>query len=300
MVLREGDDLDLTLDVAAGELRSVGDETFAHFAGSDKNVNVTCIHQIHGFLDGPSQNPATLLVFRFDIGTRVKGRRFDFFSPSFKVRKNAISTPGHGVWVEDLYEPDWVYMSEVTSKKTKKSSIQPSLNVSPPAPFDIVSGGLTWTAEDSDEWTETYRYTLQATPTADTLSGRPTKKDGVYWTAEVEDERAKKSSGISKFQVAMLIGREDQGDFELVINIKEGDIDLWDRIKEVWKTVRGRESRERIVTISPSKSRSKAVPIDIHPDYLRRLEENGHQIMKDLTFVGGPQFLQPASLAKIN
>jgi hypothetical protein len=300
MALREGVSFELPLEVEAGELKAIGDDVLAHFANSKMNINIMCIHQIHGFLDGLDTSPATLLVLRFDLGTREQGRRFDFFSPSFKVQKTSKTAQSQDVWIEDLYEPDMVYMSEIQSKKTHKSSIQPSLNVKPPAPFDVISGGLTWTTDNSEEWVETYRYTLQATLAMDPMPGTQTKNDGIYWTAEVEDPKAKKSIGINKFQVAMLIGRKDEDDFDLAINIKEGKIDFWDAVKEWWRTVQGKETRTKIVKISPGTARAtQKVPNAVDPDRLRELEENDHAIMKGLTFVGGLDFLQPSSLATV-
>ena len=300
MALPEGGSFELQLEVEGGELKAIGDASFAHFARPNMNINVMCIHQIHGFLDGPGTKPATLLVLRFDLGTRSKGRRFDFFSPSLRFRKSSESKPGRDVWVEDLFEPDAVYMSEVQSKKTHKSSLQPSFNVKAPAPFDVISAGLTWTDENSEEWTETYRYTLQATLTSDAIHGMHNRNDGIYWTAEVEDSRAKKSAGINKFQVGMLVGREDEGDFELVINIKEGAFDIWDEVKELWKTVRGKDTRTKVVSISPNTARTtQKVPKTVDLNHLRRLENDDRAILKGLTFVGAPELLQPASRAKL-
>jgi hypothetical protein len=79
MALPEGGSFGLQLEVEAGELKAIGDEPIAHFANSKMNVNVMCIHQIHGFLDGPGKNPASVLVIRFDLGSQERGRRFDFF-----------------------------------------------------------------------------------------------------------------------------------------------------------------------------------------------------------------------------
>lgn len=297
MALHEDDSLTLTLEVADGEFKSIGDEVFANFSNAERDVNVVCIYQIHGFLDGENTQPATLLVLRFDVGTQVKGRRFDFFSTKFQIQKTTTVKPGEDVWIEDLFEPKLVYMSEVQSNRSNKRSIQPSLNVSPPAPLDVISGGLTWTADDAAEWTETYRYTLEAIATTDPRNDSATKNDIIYWTAEVEDKHARKSAGISTFQVAMLVGRKDQGDFQINMTIQEGSLDLWDRVRKQWNTVFGRETRGKKTTISPATPRKKPLPSQVDVNHLRRLQDSEHKVMKDLVFVGGPQFLKPSSLA---
>lgn len=296
--LREDDWFELEIEAEGGELKSIGDTVLAHWANSERNVNVQCIYQIHGFLDGPNSTAATLLVLRFDLGSRERKRRFDYFSPHFQFRKGKNAVPGDEVWVEDLYEPRDVYMSEIESKRSRKKAIQPSFNIQPPTPFDVISAGLSWTAEDSEEWVETYRYSLGAMPTSE-RNGINDKNDGVYWTAEVEDKNATKSAGISSFQVAMLIGRKDQSDFEVIIDIREATFSLWDDIKQLRRTITGNKGRRQIRTIKPSQKPQKPVPAQIDPNHLAKLEQDDRKVIKDLIYVGGAELLKPASRATI-
>jgi hypothetical protein len=302
MELAEGKAIPLHLQPEGGETKSMSSEKLASFTNADMDINVICIYEVHGHLDGPDSECASLLVLRFNLGSRVTGRRFKAFRPLLTVHHSPRSNEADEPSISDCIEPGEaaVHISEFFSKKSKKSTFGTSLKVKPPDPIPS-EGDISWSREEYEEWRETYRYTVQATRREE-RPGRRNKDDQIYWNAQ---QGRLIRSGIDIMQVAFVVFRKEGYNLELTFKL-DSDVGFRYKVERGWRNFWGLPGSKSTVTLKvydddgPSghgvtrKLKKTTVPEGVEPDYLRRLEKESYPAFRKLAWVHDTEPMQPA------
>jgi hypothetical protein len=296
-----GDEITLSLQPRGGAVKSIGDVRVAGLSTSDMDINVTCIFAVHGYLDGEGTEPASLLVIRYDLSSFSGGRRFKAFRPTLTLRRHPPGEPSDDPWVEDLIGPGFpgkVYITEKFYRRSKKSSLTPSIAITAPPPVPV-SGGLGYAIENTTDWVAIDRYTVQANRRSGQSRGARQNCDTVYWNAEQEKMI---KSGIDVIQVAFLVGRKvdskananepKEPNFEVTFGLN-ADVDLKYAIKNKWKKFRGVKRQDSYI-FKPSEG-SKKIPDGVDKNFLRKLESTeGREVFRKLAWVHDVELHKPA------
>jgi hypothetical protein len=302
MELSEGKALPLRLQSNGGETKSMASQKLGSFVNHDMDISVTCINEVHGYLDGPLTQCASLIVLRFNLGSRATGRRFSSFRPLITVHNSPRSRDeADEPYITDCIEPGEgkVHISEFFSKQSKKTSLGASFKISPPDPVPV-GADLSWARDDSEEWTETYRYTVQATR-REKRPGRRNKDDQIYWNAE---QGKLIRSGIDILQVAFVVLRNPGCDLELKFEL-DSDVGLKYKGKRGWKNFWGLRGSSLVSTLkvydsavpdhagTVPKLKDTNVPEGIERDYLRKLEGTARPAFRKLAEVHAIEAMEP-------
>ena len=303
MELAEGKALPLRLQSEGGETKSMDSNKLGGFMNLDMDINVTCMNEVHGYVDGPGTRSASLIVLRFNLGSRATGRRFSSFRPLITVHNSPRSKDeADEPWITDCIEPGEgkVHISELFSKKTKKTSLGASAKFSPPDPAPV-GADLSWTREESEEYTETYRYTVQATR-REQRPGRRNQDDQIYWNAE-QDKPIR--SGIDILQVAFVVFRKPGYDLELTFEL-DSDVSFKYKFKKGCRNFFGLQGSKLVSTLkvyndaTPSDTgsarplRETSLPDGVERDYLRKLEGVSRASFQNLAWVHGIEAMEPS------
>jgi hypothetical protein len=302
MELSEGKTLPLRLQSDGGETKSMASVKLGSFVNLDMDINVTCINEVHGYLDGTLTQCASLIVLRFNLGSRATGRRFLSFRPLITVHNSPRSKDeADEPWITDCIEPGEgnVHISEFFSRRSKKTSLGVSLKVSPPDPVPV-GGDLSWAREDSEDWKETYRYTVQATR-REQRPGRRNKDDQIYWNAA---QGKLIRSGIDMLQVAFVVLRKPGYDLELKFEL-DSDVGFKYKFKKGWKNFWNLPGSTLVSTLkvyddavlgdasAVRKLRDTTMPEGIERDYLRKLESTARPAFQKLAWVHDIEAMEP-------
>lgn len=302
MELSEGKTLPLQLQSDGGETKSMDSRKLGGFVNLDMDINVTCINEVHGYMDGTLTQCASLIVLRFNLGSRTTGRRFSSFRPLVTVHNSPRSKiEADEPWITDCIEPGEgkVHLSEFFSKRSKKRSLGASLKVSPPDPVPI-GAEFSWARSESEDWRETYRYTVQATR-REKRPGRRNKDDQIYWNAE---QGKLIRTGIDMLQVAFVVLRNPGYDLELKFEL-DADVSFKYKFKKGWKNFWRLPGSTLISTLkvyddavpgdagAVRKLRDTTLPEGIERDNLRKLEDIARPAFRKLTGVHDIEAMEP-------
>ena len=274
-----------TLDVEGGVVKSIGDRTVASYTNTDMDINVTCIYEVHGYLDGENTDPASLLVMKFDLTSQSLGRRFKAFIPTLTLRKDPKGDPEDDPWFEDLFEPGPATrcIAETFYKNTRASSFSPNVAVTAPPPGSL-SAGITYTYSETKEYIKIDRYTVQGGRRKTRSQGARVGHDIIYWKAEQQKQI---TSGIDVMQVAFLICRKGDENFKITFEL-EADVDVH---YKTWHRINGAKNKSSYL-FRPSDP-SKKIPPGVDKNFLRSLEEGDQQTFRELVFVHNMKLEKP-------
>ena len=312
MELTPGRSFTFKLEPEAGDLKSSdGGQKFAGFTNANADINVTCIHEVHGHLNGTDSTAATLLVLRFDLSSQARNRYFKSFRPELPLQPidrsaaksksvwSKLSSLFSGAesgqkthqassipWVEiGMHEPGYggiQIVSEVRRHKLKTNTIQASIDIQPPVPSPL-KANLGWTRSTTTEYDESYRYTVSGG-----VRGQ-LRNDTVYFNAEQEKEI---KGGIDVLQVAFVIGRENDNDFQLEMRL-DANADFTYKTTELLSKVIKRKKNKMVVTVKPSKpDQVLELPEGVVTERLQGLRQNRKAFIA-LTHVHTAELLYP-------
>jgi hypothetical protein len=300
-VLTEDLSLSLKLQDTGGEVKASGDRKLASFKNTNMDIGVTCINEVHGYMDGEGSASASLFVLRFELGSRATGRRFKAFKPlltfhSHPRGKRLAEEP----YVEDLIHPGIqpLNICEFTSKRSAERTFKAAINLAPPDPIPA-KGSIEWARTSTEEWTETYRYTVGAGRSMEKWGTGEERYDQLYWNAQ---QGKLIRTGIHVLQVAFVLQRTEGYDIDVKFNL-EADVDFRysvgrgckkilglpgaerEALIEIYATDPDTKERKKDPTTGRWRIRQTKVPEGVEPNFLRKLEGESRAAFEKLAWV---------------
>jgi hypothetical protein len=282
MDFEAGREVDLILETDPDTLghEKSDDKAFwrEHQADDDFKITASCVHSVHGYLNGPNSDPASLLVLRFKLDNWASDkmqRRFKYFRLILKFRKelaSAQSLPSEDPFII-TYEPAGHgerFLTESVAKVTRTNAIQGTFQAQGP-PLIPLGGSASATQSTSTETEQKSRYTISSDVGRDQSRGERRGPDSVTW-ASAENKFDKLGLG-DTFQVAVLLQRPGADRFHILFDFKT-IVDTRYRMAEWWGEWFGRQTRNWMPQGFDPSYKDDEIPAGVEPLFLGRLKQN--------------------------
>lgn len=215
------------------------------------DIRCTCLDVIHGFMSPESDEPATLIVFKFNFDSRRTARRI--IRAEIVLRFDPAKPGDPDPEVCQIAPFDSMIMVETTQTEDKSTTADVKLGVPAIAGLEL-GGGVGWTSS-------TNRQTTDATKVIGSIDTRGRTfgaANSASWT--LLENSTTKTGVPSTMCTAILLRREDDNEFRCTLDLKV-EADLRSSIKMGIQKLFGRTSEDDPLLLDPLRSPTNKLQI---------------------------------------